>query len=64
VDGLLAANGDVSDLARKMEMLMGDRQMLVSMSRSAVVNVQRYNIQHIAETWKHLFEEILAGDNK
>jgi len=64
VDGLLAANGDVSDLARKMEMLMGDRQMLVSMSRSAVLNVQRYNIQHIAEIWKRLFEQIMAGDNK
>ena len=64
IDGLLAANGDVSDLARKMEVLMGDRQMLVSMSRSAVLNVQRYNIQHIAEIWKRLFEQIMAGDNK
>ena len=43
---------------------MGDRQMLVSMSRSAVLNVQRYNIQHIAEIWKRLFEQIMAGDNK
>ena len=64
VDGLLAANGDVLDLAQKMELIMGNRQMLTSMARSAVENVQRYNIQHIAETWKRLFEEILIGDNK
>lgn len=64
VDGLLAANGDVSDLAQKMGSVMGNGHLLTSMARSAVLNVQRYNIQHIAETWKRLFEEIMASENK
>lgn len=58
-DGLLAENGNVSDLAAKLLTLMEDDSMRKRMATAAIQNVQRFSMDNIAERWKTLFEEIL-----
>ena len=58
-DGLLAENGNVSDLATKLLTLMEDDSRRRRMAAAAIQNVQRFRMDIIAKRWKTLFEEIL-----
>ena len=58
VDGLLVENGDVAALAEGLSFLMNDNSLRQSMHNAGLRNVQRFNINQIAEQWKSLFESI------
>jgi glycosyltransferase involved in cell wall biosynthesis len=58
-DGLLAENGNVSDLADKLLCLMENESRRRQMAAAAVKNVQRYSLDVIAERWKILFDETM-----
>lgn len=57
-DGILVDNGNVNLLAEFLIMLMRDDNTRKYMSAMAVKNVRRFNIEHIAQQWKKLFEEL------
>lgn len=57
-DGMLVENGNVSQLADILITLMQDDKTRKYMSANAVNNVQRFSIEHIAQEWKMLFEEL------
>jgi glycosyltransferase involved in cell wall biosynthesis len=56
---LLAENGNVTDLADKLCLMMADEDRRREMAEAAVNNVQRFNIDHIAAKWKDLFDEVV-----
>lgn len=57
-DGILVEKENTSKLAECMISLIQNKEKRILMSRTAVKNVQRFDIQHIAQKWKSLFEEI------
>lgn len=57
-DGLLVENGNPSALAQNLIALMKDDGKRKIMSEAALRNVRRFQIEHIAQQWKNLFEEI------
>jgi len=61
-DGLLVENGNTSALAQGLIALMKDDGKRKAMSEAALRNVQRFQIEHIAQQWKFLFELINKKD--
>jgi len=58
-DGLLAANGDVADLAQKLSLLMADDARRTAMAAAARQNVGRFQMAHVARKWNALFAEVM-----
>ena len=61
-DGLLVENGNPSALAQGLIALIKDDGKRKAMSEAALRNVQRFQIEHIAQQWKFLFELISKRD--
>ncbi len=61
-DGLLVENGNPSALAQNLIALIKDDGKRKAMSEAALRNVQRFQIEHIAQQWKFLFELINKKD--
>ena len=61
-DGLLVENGNPSALAQGLIALIKDDGKRRVMSEAALRNVQRFQIEHIAQQWKFLFELINKKD--
>ena len=61
-DGLLVENGNPSALAQNLIALIKDDGKRKVMSEAALRNVQRFQIEHIAQQWKFLFELINKND--
>ena len=57
-DGLLVENGNVRKMAETLISLMNDPQRIEIMGQYARKNVQRFNIDAIAEKWKKLFDSL------
>ena len=57
-DGLLVENGNVEKLAETILSLIRHPEKISEMGMNARKNVQRFNIDVIAEKWKHLFESL------
>ena len=57
-DGLLVENGNVEKMANTLIMLMQNPDKMISMGCNARKNVQRFNIDVIAEKWKKLFDSL------
>ena len=57
-DGLLAEDGDIKDLAQKMERLMADVELRKSMGLKAIHNIARYQPEAVMAQWMNLFENI------
>ena len=55
-DGLLAENGNVTQLAEKMLVLIQSPEYLSQMAEAAQKKSERYRIEYIAKQWKKLFE--------
>jgi len=55
-DGFLVENGDVCKFSDALVKILNDSEGRKRMARNAVQNVQRYNIEHIAQYWKRLFD--------
>lgn len=58
VDGILVNNGNVEELSKAMKWLTQHPEQLKAMSTMAIKNVQRFNIDKIAEQWHQLFESL------
>ena len=57
-DGLLVENGNVNKMAETLIMLMNNPQSIKSMAQNARKNVQRFDIDIIAEKWRKLFDNL------
>lgn len=57
-DGLLVENGNVNKMAETLIMLMNNPQSIKSMAQNARKNVQRFDIDIIAEKWRKLFDSL------
>ncbi len=55
-DGLLVENGNVEALSDSLIRLMGDEDLRHRMATNGIKNMQRFNIDYIADSWKELFE--------
>ena len=58
VDGLLAENGNIHDLAQKMLRVMTDEALRRQMARAALQNVVRFRMDRLADQWRQLFETL------
>lgn len=54
-DGLLAALGNTGELARRLDMLMSDKELRDRMGEAARVNIQRYTTDEIVRRWEELY---------
>ena len=57
-DGLLIENGNVEQLAEALVEMTQHPEKVRMMAAKAVENVQRFRIEHIAEKWKSLFDDL------
>jgi glycosyltransferase involved in cell wall biosynthesis len=57
-DGLLVEDGNIKDLAQKMEELIADSELRESMGTKAIQNIARYNPETIMNRWLTLFNNI------
>jgi len=57
-DGILVETGNIHQLAEAMLSLMTHPEHLSQMAQHARRNIQRFNIDDVAEKWKHLFEQL------
>lgn len=57
-DGFLAEDGNIEDLAKKLEQLMGDEKLRIDMGAKALQNISRFNPNTIMRQWIELFNRI------
>ncbi len=56
--GLLARNGDIDDLAKKLQLLIEDENIRLNLSAGAVEEVKRFEKSVILQHWDKLIEEV------
>jgi glycosyltransferase involved in cell wall biosynthesis len=59
IDGVLVENGRVDKLADALNSIMSNPDMRRELAKNAVINVQRYRIDRIADRWRQLFESLV-----
>ncbi len=57
-DGLLAEDGNIEDLAKKLEQLMSDEELRIKMGTKAIQNIARFKPEVIMTQWINLFNNI------
>jgi len=57
-DGLLVESGNIDKLAEAMMKMIREDNLRTSMAQSAMVNVERFRIERIAQQWKLLFTSL------
>ncbi len=62
-DGILVNSGDINELAEKICFLIENEEIRKDMGSYARKNAERFKIEHIAEQWKLLFEELINKSN-
>lgn len=62
-DGILVNSGDINELAEKICFLIENEDIRKNMGINARKNAERFKIEHIAEQWKLLFEELINKSN-
>ncbi|MGE4332063.1 MAG: glycosyltransferase family 4 protein [Macellibacteroides sp.] len=62
-DGILVNSGDINELAEKICFLIENEDLRKNMGINARKNAERFKIEHIAEQWKLLFEELINKSN-
>lgn len=62
-DGILVNSGDINELAKKICFLIENEEIRKDMGSNARKNAERFKIEHIAEQWKLLFEELINKSN-
>lgn len=62
-DGLLVENGDIEGLAEKICYLIENENIRREMGQQARMDVDRFKIEHIAQKWKTLFEELYIAQH-
>jgi glycosyltransferase involved in cell wall biosynthesis len=61
VDGLLVPNGDVADLAKSLDQLMGDENLRRVFGTNAIGVRDRFSMEKIIGMWEALFEDLMNG---
>ncbi|WP_299554764.1 glycosyltransferase family 4 protein [Seonamhaeicola sp.] len=56
-DGILAKPDDVEDLAKKMLLLITDEELRGSMSKKAIVNINRFKPEYVMDLWDKLIKK-------
>ena len=59
-DGLLVPSGNVDSLANALLQMMSDDKLRCQMAKTAVKNVQRYQLNVVSRHWQSLFESIAS----
>ena len=59
-DGLLVENGNIDQLAEKLDFIITNREIRKQMGEKAVVNVHRFDLENIMQKWDDLFKGILS----
>lgn len=57
-DGLLVENGNIGQLAEKLNYLIENEDIRKQMGRRAAANVKRFNLEHTMQQWDELFKSI------
>ena len=57
-DGLLVESGNIEKLAEAMTKMIREDNLRTLMAQSAMVNVERFRIERIAQQWKDLFTSL------
>ena len=57
VDGLIARDGDISDLARKMLLVIEDEKLRRSMGQAAREVVRRFSPDSVMEKWLSVYRD-------
>lgn len=57
-DGFLIKNGDISDFSKKLSKLMNYNELIEQMSKKAIDNSKRFDIEIITKKWIKLFDEL------
>ena len=57
-DGILVENGNIKHFVAAMVKLMKGNDTLELMGKRAAINVQRFNMETIANQWKYLFDNL------
>ncbi len=60
-DGILVKSGDINELAEKICFLIENEEIRKEMGINARKNAERFKIEHIAEQWRLLFEELVKN---
>lgn len=63
-DGLLAENGNIEQLAAKLNYLIENEQKRKQMGKNATVNIQRFGLEQIMRKWDELFKSIHNNEHK
>lgn len=58
-DGYLVANGDVNELAEKINLLINDASLRKKMGEQAIKSVQYYSIDQVSKKWQDLFNALI-----
>lgn len=62
-DGLLVENGNIQQLAEKMELLINNKELRKRLGVRARLNAARFTSDNIMPQWTKLFETIVQNDN-
>ncbi len=60
-DGILVKSGDINELAEKICFLIENEEIRKEMGINARKNAERFKIEHIADQWRLLFEELVKN---
>lgn len=60
-DGILVKSGDINELAEKICFLIENEEIRKEMGINARKNSERFKIEHIADQWRLLFEELVKN---
>lgn len=64
VDGLIAKNGDIDDLAEKMEYMITHEKERKRMGQKARINAERFKEDRIMNQWIQLFNTLVKSNEK
>ena len=62
-DGFLVENGNIQQLAEKMELLINNKELRERLGVRARLNASRFTSDNIMPQWTKLFETIVQNDN-
>lgn len=59
-DGLLVENGNINQLAEKLNFIIENEDIRKQMGKKAAINIRRFDLENIMQKWDELFKSILS----